>query len=50
MLERYLAPYAERVDDVGRVGLGVVILLAGLHKVVAPGAWAVYAAPWFEAV
>lgn len=30
-----------------RVGLGVVILAAGLHKLVAPGAWAVYLAPLF---
>ncbi|PSP55558.1 DoxX family protein [Halobacteriales archaeon QS_1_67_19] len=32
---------------VARVGLGVVILAAGLHKFVAPGAWAVYLAPVF---
>lgn len=30
-----------------RVGLGLVILGAGLHKFVAPGAWAVYLAPVF---
>lgn len=30
-----------------RIGLGVVILGAGLHKLVAPGAWAVYLAPLF---
>lgn len=34
-------------DDVSRVGLGVVILLAGLHKLVAPGEWGVYLAPLF---
>lgn len=50
MLERYLSPHTDRADDVGRITLGVVILLAGLHKLVAPGAWSVYAAPWFEAV
>lgn len=30
-----------------RVGLGVVILLAGLHKLVDPGAWGTYLAPAF---
>jgi len=30
-----------------RVGLGVVILLAGLHKLVAPDDWGVYLAPLF---
>jgi uncharacterized membrane protein YphA (DoxX/SURF4 family) len=30
-----------------RVGLGVVILAAGLHKFIAPSAWAVYMAPLF---
>lgn len=30
-----------------RVGLGIVIMLAGIHKIVAPGAWAPYLAPVF---
>ncbi|PSQ15089.1 DoxX family protein [Halobacteriales archaeon QS_8_69_26] len=34
-------------DDVLRVGLGVVILAAGLHKLVAPDDWGVYLAPLF---
>ena len=36
------------VDPLARVGLGVVILLAGLHKLVAPEAWAVYLVPPFD--
>lgn len=36
-----------RADPVLRVGLGVVVMLAGLHKIVAPGAWAPYLAPAF---
>ena len=35
-------------DALARVGLGVVILLAGLHKLVAPEAWAVYVVPPFD--
>lgn len=50
MFERYLAPYTHYADDAGRIGLGLVILLAGLHKFVDPGAWSVYAAPWFAAI
>lgn len=34
-------------DAVLRVGLGVVILLAGAHKLVAPGPWEEYLAPVF---
>lgn len=29
-----------------RVGLGLTILLAGVHKLVAPAAWTVYVADW----
>jgi uncharacterized membrane protein YphA (DoxX/SURF4 family) len=32
-----------------RAGLGLVILLAGAHKLVAPGAWHAYLAPAFAA-
>jgi uncharacterized membrane protein len=40
---------AERfVEPLSRVGLGVVILLAGFHKLVAPEAWAVYVVPPFD--
>lgn len=45
-LEEYLSGYAERTFPVLRVGLGAVILLAGAHKLVAPGVWTKYAAPW----
>jgi len=31
---------------VARVGLGLMILLAGVHKLVAPGAWAAYVTDW----
>lgn len=33
---------------VARVGLGLTILLAGVHKLVAPGAWAGYVVGWAE--
>lgn len=49
-LEEYLSGYAERTFPVLRVGLGAVILLAGAHKLVAPGVWTKYAAPWVTAV
>ncbi|WP_136600802.1 DoxX family membrane protein [Salinigranum halophilum] len=40
---------AERVaDPLARVGLGVVILLAGIHKLFAPEAWAIYLVPPFD--
>lgn len=39
------ARYDAHADAVLRVGLGVVVLLAGLHKVVAPGPWGQYLAP-----
>lgn len=29
-----------------RVGLGAMVLLAGVHKLLAPGAWAVYVTDW----
>ncbi|MFB6361336.1 MAG: DoxX family membrane protein [Halobacteriales archaeon] len=37
--------YARHAGLVLRVGLGVVILLAGLHKLVAPSSWHAYLAP-----
>jgi uncharacterized protein YjeT (DUF2065 family) len=46
---RALAGFDDRVDDALRVGLGLVILLAGLHKLVAPGPWAAYLVPPFDA-
>lgn len=46
-----IATTRERYDGdastVLRVGLGVVILLAGLHKLVAPAVWSDYLAPIF---
>lgn len=33
-----------------RVGLGSMILLAGVHKLVSPAAWTPYVVPWFEAL
>lgn len=50
MFEDYLAPYTTWTRDIARIGLGVVILLAGLHKLVAPGAWAIYAATRFATI
>jgi uncharacterized membrane protein YphA (DoxX/SURF4 family) len=44
--ERRLAAHAPATDAVARVGLGAVILLAGVHKLVDPGAWTVYVTGW----
>jgi hypothetical protein len=47
---RYRAWVARGPDPatVARVGLGLTILLAGVHKLVAPGAWAGYVVAWAE--
>ncbi|WP_159902704.1 DoxX family membrane protein [Salinirussus salinus] len=47
---RYRAWVARGPDPatVARVALGATILLAGLHKLVAPGAWAGYIVGWAE--
>lgn len=45
---RVLAEQSVRADPVLRIGLGIVILLAGGHKLVDPGAWTVYVAPPFQ--
>lgn len=37
--------FADQADRLLRGGLGVVILLAGAHKLVAPAAWHAYLAP-----
>lgn len=42
LLDRRVARYERYAEDVARVGLGLTILFAGLHKLVDPGAWAVY--------
>lgn len=41
-----LADYSEYAEPIMRVGLGTVLLLAGIHKLVAPVVWTKYAAPW----
>lgn len=46
----YLSRYSEYAFLVFRLGLGTVVLLAGAHKLVDPGAWSKYFAPWFEAL
>ena len=33
---------------VARVGLGLMVLLAGVHKLLDPGAWTVYVVDWLE--
>jgi threonine dehydrogenase-like Zn-dependent dehydrogenase len=43
-----LARADRAVDPIARIGLGVVILLAGLHKLLDPAAWAVYVVPPFD--
>lgn len=49
-LDGWLAPRAPLAPAVLRIGLGLVILLEGAHKLVAPEAWAAYAAPWVLAL
>lgn len=41
-----LAARAPSPPVLARVGLGVMVLLAGVHKLAAPGAWAVYVTDW----
>jgi hypothetical protein len=47
-LRKWLAPVVESVDtaSLARWGLGVMLVLAGVHKLVAPEAWAVYVTDW----
>jgi uncharacterized membrane protein YphA (DoxX/SURF4 family) len=47
LLDR-LARADHLVDPLCRVGLGVVVLLAGVHKLLDPAAWAVYVVPPFD--
>lgn len=42
----YVSRRAGYALPVLRIGLGMVILLAGAHKLVAPSAWTKYAGPW----
>jgi len=41
-----LVDHAPSTPAVARVGLGVMVFLAGVHKLLAPGAWAVYVVDW----
>lgn len=36
--------------EVARVGLGAMVLLAGVHKLLDPAAWTVYVVGWLEPV
>lgn len=46
----FVATWGPSPTTTARVGLGLLILLAGIHKLVAPGAWTPYVVPWFEAL
>lgn len=46
----YLRLYSDYAYLTLRIGLGLVIFLAGAHKLVAPGIWTEYAAPWVVAL
>ena len=48
VLRRRLANTDHLVAPLSRVTLGVVILLAGVHKLLDPGAWALYLVPPFD--
>jgi uncharacterized membrane protein YphA (DoxX/SURF4 family) len=41
-----LATRAPTPPTLARVGLGVMVLLAGVHKLAAPAAWTVYVTDW----
>ncbi|MFB6206689.1 MAG: DoxX family membrane protein [Haloglomus sp.] len=48
---RLAAPLVSRAPPtatLARVGLGLMILFAGVHKLLAPGAWAAYVVDWLE--
>ena len=47
-LQNCLGPVVERVSTVAlaRWGLGLMLVLAGVHKLIAPEAWAVYVTDW----
>lgn len=49
-LDAAVGRHADRAAIALRAGLGLVILLSGAHKLVAPGAWHAYLAPPFAAV
>jgi len=43
---RSLVARAPRPATLARLSLGLMILAAGVHKLLAPGAWAVYVVDW----
>jgi uncharacterized membrane protein YphA (DoxX/SURF4 family) len=43
---RGLVARAPSTAVLARVGLGLMVLLAGVHKLLDPGAWAVYVTDW----
>lgn len=47
-LREWLAPVSRTVDTatLARWGLGAMLVLAGIHKLIAPEAWAVYVTDW----
>jgi len=47
-LRAWLSPLTAAVDTatVARLGLGAMLVLAGVHKLLAPAAWAVYVTDW----
>ena len=46
MTRRLLVHRLPRSETVARVGLGTMLVLAGVHKLVAPEVWAVYVTDW----
>lgn len=38
--------WAPSAATFARIGLGLMVLLAGVHKLLAPGAWALYVVEW----
>ncbi len=47
-LRVWLSPIVEAVDTaaLARIGLGAMLVLAGIHKLLAPEVWAVYVTDW----
>lgn len=43
-----LADRAPRPGAIAQFGLSSMVLLAGVHKLLDPGAWAVFVVPWLE--
>lgn len=45
---RWTAERLPRPGVFARIGLGGMVLLAGVHKLLEPAAWTVYVVPWLE--